>query len=107
MNDPELTYQVETDSVLRLFLNSVTDQAVFTLDPDGVITTWNEGCVLLKRYTPEEAIGRNYRMLYTEEDQAQGHPESNLARAREDGQYHEERVRVKKGGGEFTAEVSI
>lgn len=107
MNDPSLTHRVESDPVLALFINSVTDQAVFTLDPNGIITTWNEGCVRLKRYTPEEAIGQHFRMLYTEEDRAIGHPEHNLRKARQEGQFHEERVRLRKGGEPFEAEVSI
>lgn len=107
MNDPNLTHQVESDPVLRLFLDSLTDQAVFALDPRGVITTWNEGCVRLKGYTPEEAIGRHYRMLYTREDQESGHPEHNLAMALQEGVFHEEGPRVRKDGSHFSADVSI
>jgi len=107
MNDPTLTHQVESDPLLRLFLDSVTDQAVFALDPDGVITTWNEGCVRLKRYSPAEAIGRHFRMLYTEEDRERCHPERNLELALAEGAFHEEGPRVRKGGELFVAEVSI
>lgn len=107
MHDPELVWQIETDPVLQLFLNSITDQAVFTLDPDGIITTWNEGCRRMKRYTSDEAIGEHFRMLYMREDQEQGHPEHNLREAFEHGEYHEERVRVRKDNEPFTANVSI
>ena len=106
-NDPNIIQAVEADPVLQIFLNSVTDQAVFTLDPEGIIATWNSGCERLKGYSAEEAIGRHYRMLYTEEDQVGGLPERNLTRAREEGQYHEEGARTRKGGGRFQADVSI
>jgi len=107
MADPLLTNEVETDPVLRLFIDSLTDQAVFTLDPRGVISTWNEGCRRLKGYAPEEAIGRHFGMLYTQEDQDSGHPQANLRRAEEQGVFHEERTRIRKGGQPFLAEVSI
>jgi PAS domain S-box-containing protein len=107
MNDPNLTHRVESDPVLRLFLDSLTDQAVFALDPRGVITTWNEGCVRLKGYSPEEAIGQHFRMLYTEEDQERCHPERNLERAHEESVFHEEGPRVRRDGSHFIAEVSI
>ena len=108
MNDPSLTHRVESDPVLQLFLDSVTDQAVFTLDPDGVITTWNEGCRRLKRYTHEEAIGRALpHALHARGPGASGHPEHNLQEALEDGEYHEERLRMRKGGEPFMADVSI
>lgn len=106
-NEQNLTHEVESDPVLRIFLDSLTDQAVFALDPEGVITTWNEGCVRLKGYSPEEAVGQNYRMLYRREDQERGHPERNLAKALAEGVVHEEALRVRKGGREFMAEVSI
>lgn len=107
MSDSELTWQIETDPVLSLFINSITDQAAFTLDPDGVITTWNEGCRRIKLYTTEEAIGEHFRMLYLPEDQEQGHPEHNLRKAFVHGEYHEERIRVRKGGEPYMASVSI
>jgi PAS domain S-box-containing protein len=105
--DSALSHRVESDPVLRLFLNSIKDQAVFSIDPNGIILTWSEGCQTMKLYTPEEAIGHHFQMLYTQEDQDRGHPEDNLRRALEEGQYHEERVRLRKGGLPFMADVSI
>jgi len=107
MRDTSLAFRLGEDPVLRLVLDSLTDQAVFTVDAGGIITTWNEGCRRLKGYSPEEAVGRHFGMLYTAADRALHHPEYNLQRARVDGQFHEELLRLRKDGRTFTAEVSI
>jgi len=96
-----------SDPALRLVLDSLTDQAVFTVDAEGFITTWNEGCRRLKGYSSHEAIDQHFGILYTAADRAVRHPEDNLRRAREEGQIHEEVLRVRQDGGTFMAEVSI
>ena len=101
------SHRTKPDPVLQRFLDSLTDQAVFTVDLDGIIATWSHGCERLKGYTAEEAIGSHLKMVYTEEDQARGHAEYNLRHALKEGQYHEESLRVRKGGERFMAEVSI
>ena len=103
----KLTKDVAQDPVLNLFLNSIKDQAVFTVDPEGIITTWSDGCQCVYRYTAEQAIGQNFRMVYTDEDKERGHPADNLRMALEEGEYHEERERLQKGNEPFMAEVSI
>ena len=107
MTNLSLNPKVESDSKLHLFLECLNDQAVSTIDPDGIILTWNEGCRLMKGYTAEEAIGKHFRMLYSAEDQLQGCPEDNLRLAYDNGQFHEEAVRQRKNGESYTAEVSI
>jgi PAS domain S-box-containing protein len=101
------TSSLAHDQVLRLFLDSITDQAVFTVDPNGVITTWNAGCQQVKGYSSAEAIGQNFSILYTVSDRMHGRPADNLRVARAEGQFHEERDRVRKGNEIFMAEISI
>jgi PAS domain S-box-containing protein len=107
MNQEQLIHEVESDPVLNLFLNSITDQAVLTVDAHGIIRTWSEGCRHIKGYTAAETIGHHFGMFYTPEDRERGHPDENLRMALKDGQYHEERIRVRKDGERFIAEVSI
>jgi PAS domain S-box-containing protein len=103
----EPTSSIANHQVLQLFLDSITDQAVFTVDLDGVITSWNQGCYQVKGYTSAEAIGQNFGMLYTLADRTRGHPADNLSMARVGGQFHEEGERVRKSTEQFMAEVSI
>ncbi len=105
MKDTSLTLEVDHDLGLRLFLDSLTDQAVITVNPEGIIMTWNEGCRRMKGYSSAEAIGQHFRILYIPEDRALGRPESNLRDALEHGRHHEEWLRRRKNGDAFMAEV--
>jgi PAS domain S-box-containing protein len=107
MSDEAFTNQIQSDPILRLVLDSIKDQGAYTLDSSGVVTTWNVGSERLKGYSSDEVIGKHIRLFYTIEDQERRHPESNLEAAREKGAFHEERVRVRKSGEKFQAEVSI
>ena len=86
---------------------SVTDYAIFMVDPEGTITTWNLGAERTKGYRADEAIGRNFSMLYTPEDAAAGKPRRLLRRAQEDGRVEDEGWRVRKDGSRFWADVVI
>jgi len=107
MPDTPLTHEFSRNEILKLVLNCVKDYAVFTLNPDGVVTTWNEGARRIKLYEDHEIIGRYYGVLYTEEDQRTGHPKHNLDRTVADGHFYEERQRVRKNGEVFLANVDI
>lgn len=85
----------------------VAECAIFLLDTNGVIRTWSKASQGLKGYEAGEACGHFFGMLYTEEDQADGHPHHNLAVAVERGTYQEERWRKKKDGSLFWALVEI
>jgi PAS domain S-box-containing protein len=98
---------VENDTVLELFFDSITDQAVFNVDAGGIIRTWSEACRRMKFFTAEEAIGNHFRMLYLPEDRERGAPEAHLQTALDDGVFHEERFRLRKGDVPFMAEVSV
>jgi PAS domain S-box-containing protein len=90
---------------LRLLIQGARDYAIFMVDPDGNIITWNKGAELVKGYTSEEAIGKNISMFYTDEDKKNGRPEHNLAEAKRLGSYEDEGWRVKKDGTKFWADV--
>jgi PAS domain S-box-containing protein len=91
----------------RLLVESVTDYAIFMLDPQGRITTWNAGAQRMKGYRAEEIVGQHFRVFYPPEQQAIGHPEHELELAVRDGRYEEEGWRVRQDGTRFWANVVI
>jgi PAS domain S-box-containing protein len=91
----------------RLLVESVKDYAIFMLDTDGVIATWNPGAERLKGYKPEEAIGKHFSIFYTQEDLDDGKPARELKIAIAEGKYEEEGWRLRKDGSRFWALVVI
>ncbi len=92
---------------LALLVSSASDYAIFMLDPDGHVLTWNPGAERMQGYAAEEIIGRHFSTFYTEEDVARDHPAAELRRAIRDGRYEEEGWRVRKDGTRFWASVVI
>src|SRR4051812_23291991 len=92
---------------LRLLVEAVVDYAIFMLDTEGNIATWNAGAERIKGYTAQEIIGRHFSTFYTEADRARNHPQHELEVARRDGRYEEEGWRLRKDGGRFWANVVI
>src|SRR5215204_1316917 len=92
---------------LRLLVESVQEYAIFLLDEDGRIATWNAGAHRAKGYKAEEIIGQSFTRFYTAEDQAAGRPKRLLDQARREGVAHDRGVRVRKDGTLFPAEVLI
>lgn len=91
----------------RLLVTAVRDYAIFMLDPDGRVASWNAGAERIKGYASDEIIGQHFRLFYPPEEQEAGHPEANLARALRHGSYAEEGWRVRKDGTRFWASVVI
>jgi PAS domain S-box-containing protein len=91
----------------RLLVQGVQDYAIFMLDLQGVIISWNEGAQRIKGYSAGEAIGQHFSIFYTPEDVAQKHPAHELALATAEGRYEEEGWRVRKDGTRFWANVVI
>ncbi len=91
----------------RLLVKNVRDYAIFMLDPDGRVASWNAGAQRLKGYTVEEIVGQHFRAFYPEERQRERHPEHELELALRDGQYAEEGWRVRNDGTRFFAYVVI
>jgi len=95
------------DVAMRLLVERVADYAIFTLDPEGHITSWNPAAERLKGYREDEVIGRHYSLLYVEDDVKTGMPQNNLRIAAERGGFHGEGRRRKKDGSVFEADVEI
>jgi PAS domain S-box-containing protein len=92
---------------VRLLVQSVTDYALYMLDRDGNVASWNAGAERIKGYRPDEIIGRHFSTFYTEEDRAAGEPALALAAAEREGRYEKEAQRVRKDGTRFWANVVI
>jgi len=91
----------------RLLVNSVRDYAIYTLDTEGRLETWNEGAKRIKGYTADEIIGQPFSVFYPPEDQAAGKPALELEAAASYGTYEEEGIRVRKDGSRFWAHVVL
>jgi PAS domain S-box-containing protein len=91
----------------RLLVDSVVDYAIFALDPDGCVLSWNAGAQRLKGYRPEEIIGRHFSAFYPPEDVAAGKLERELSEAVREGHVEDEGWRVRKDGTRFWASVTI
>jgi PAS domain S-box-containing protein len=91
----------------RLMVEAVVDYAIYMLDPEGRIMSWNTGAQRLKGYSEAEVIGRHYSMFFTEDAIRAGKPQHELERAKLDGRYEEEGWRVRKIGRQFWANVVL
>lgn len=96
-----------TQEHFRHLVQGVTDYAIYMLDLQGNVSSWNEGARRIKGYEPEEIIGEHFSRFYTEEDRARGEPVRALETARHEGRFHAEGWRVKKNGERFRASVVI
>ena len=91
----------------ELLINAIIDYAIFMLDTNGRVRSWNSGAERLKGYSANEIIGERFAVFYTPEDRARGLPETALATARDTGRFHSEGWRVRKDGSRFWALVVI
>jgi PAS domain S-box-containing protein len=99
--------EASTDRRLALLIDAVQEYAIFMLDVDGNVTTWNPGAARIKGYRPEEILGRHFSAFYTDDDIACGKPAYELAEATEHGQHRDEGWRLRKDGSLFWANVVI
>jgi len=98
---------LESERNFRLLVEGVADYALYMLDPNGVVTSWNVGGQRIKGYSPREIVGQHFSRFYTEADRTGGKPQRALKIAREQGRYEEEGWRVRKDGTFFWASVII
>jgi PAS domain S-box-containing protein len=91
----------------HLLVESVVDYAIFMLDQEGHVATWNSGAERIKGYLPEEIVGRHFSAFYTPEDLASGKPARALAAATAEGRFEDEAWRLRKDGTRFWASVII
>jgi hypothetical protein len=97
----------QSEERFRLLVQSVRDYAIFMLDPNGYVLTWNAGAERLKGYKASEIIGQHFSRFYPPEALARGQPEHELRVAGETGRFEDEGWRVRKDGSTFWANVVI
>ena len=90
-----------------VLLQSITDYAVYMLDKQGRVISWNSGAERIKGYTADEIRGRHFSRFYTESDRKSRHPARALRQAAAEGRFNEEGWRVRKDGSQFWASVVI
>ncbi|NIP83890.1 MAG: PAS domain S-box protein, partial [Gemmatimonadetes bacterium] len=98
---------LQAEQVYRLLVDSVRDYAIFVLDPQGRIASWNAGAERLKGYEEEEVVGRHYGMFFPESDREAGRPDLHLELAARDGRLESEGWRIRKDGTRFWAHVVL
>jgi len=97
----------ESDNRFQFLVDAVTEYAIMTLTPDGVIESWNTGAERLQGYTPQEALGRHFSIFYTADDCEAGLPQRLLDRARAEGSCEATGWRIRKDGSQFWGDIII
>ncbi|MEU4804450.1 PAS domain-containing sensor histidine kinase [Actinosynnema sp. NPDC023587] len=95
------------DSAFQLLVEGVVDYAIFMLDPDGHVVSWNSGAERIKGYRAEEILGRHFSTFYPQEDVIAEKPRRELESAVADGRLEDEGWRLRKDGTRFWANVVI
>ena len=91
----------------KLLVQSIVDYAIYMLDPNGFVTSWNAGAERIKGFQTEEILGKHFSTFYTEEDRAAEMPQKVLETARREGRFEGEGWRVRKDGSRFWASVVV
>ncbi len=97
----------ESEENLRRLVTAVTEYAIYMLDVEGNVISWNSGAARIKGYAAHEIVGQPFRRFYPLEDRASGRPERNLEAALRQGGFTDEGWRVRKDGSRFWASVVI
>ncbi len=97
----------QSEEQFRLLVQGVNDYAIYMLDPEGNVASWNPGAQRIKGYAPDEIIGQHFSRFYTEEDKATGLPATALKTAASEGRFEREGWRIRKDGSRFWANVII
>ncbi|MGA8102095.1 MAG: PAS domain S-box protein [Candidatus Acidiferrales bacterium] len=104
--EPEIAKRL-TQEKFRRDIESVQDYAIYLLDINGYVISWNSGAQRIKGYTADEIIGQHFSCFYPEEVRLTGQPQRSLATAAEQGRFEDEGWRVRKDGTRFWASVVI
>ena len=96
-----------SDLQLRSMVEGVRDYAIYLLDRDGCVMTWNPGAERIKHYTAEEILGMHFSRFFTQEDAERGRPAELMRLAASRGRIEEEGWRVRKDGSRFWANVIL
>jgi PAS domain S-box-containing protein len=103
--EPKIDFKAEER--YRILVDAITDYAIYMLDPEGIIASWNAGAARFKGYSEAEVIGEHFSRFYLPEDRERGLPEKALKTAAEQGRFEGEAWRVRKDGSRFWAHVVI
>jgi PAS domain S-box-containing protein len=106
-NDKKSIGEISGDRSFQLLVAGVRDYAIFMLDPEGLIKTWNAGAQRFKGYAASEIIGQHFSRFYTENDRSASRPALALRTALDEGKFEDEGWRVRKDGSRFWASVVI
>src|SRR5512145_2917833 len=93
--DRLLTEPHPTDELFRLLVTTVSDYAIFLLDPAGHVVSWNAGAERIKGYAAADIVGRHFSVFYTPPARAAGEPAAGLARAAREGRHQGEGWRLR------------
>lgn len=107
MNEDRTKASAIDDSRFRLLIDAVIDYAIYMIDPDGIITSWNTGAKRFKGYEESEILGQHFSRFYTEEDRRAGLPQRALDTAIREGRFEGEGWRVRKDGTHFWCHAVI
>jgi PAS domain S-box-containing protein len=107
LTEKSKTHRIGDARSLQLLIDAIVDYAIFMIDLDGIVRSWNSGAVRLKGYSAEEIIGKSFSEFYTPEDRAIGLPQRALQIARETGRFSSEGWRMRKDGSRFWALVVL
>lgn len=99
--------QLRDDGRFRLLVEAVRDYAIFLLDPQGNVATWNLGAERINQYSADEIIGRHFSTFYPKEDVESGKPAMELREAARLGRFEDEGWRIRKDGTRFWSNVVI
>ncbi|MGZ5033670.1 MAG: hybrid sensor histidine kinase/response regulator [Usitatibacter sp.] len=104
---PAVSAGLLQEEIFRRLVEGVTDYAIFLLDPEGIVASWNAGAERIKGYRAEDIVGRHFSTFYPPEALETGWPERELAEARRVGRFEDEGWRVRKDGTRLWANVVI
>jgi PAS domain S-box-containing protein len=97
----------QSEENFRQLVTAVTEYAIYMLDVEGIVVSWNSGAQRIKGYAAHEIVGQPFRRFYPSQQQGTGHPERNLEAALREGGFAEEGWRLRKDGSRFWASVVI
>ncbi|WP_436196832.1 PAS domain S-box protein [Paraburkholderia hospita] len=107
MTSTQTPGELSGEQSFQLLVAGVRDYAIFMLDPEGFIKTWNAGAQRFKGYAASEIIGQHFSVFYPESEQIAGRPALALRTALDEGKFEDEGWRVRKDGSQFWASVVI
>jgi PAS domain S-box-containing protein len=97
----------ESEEQYRMLLDTIQDYAIFMMDPQGRVISWNAGAERIKGYRADEIIGQNFSRFFPPDDIARGRPDEVLRLATASGRHEEQGLRVRKNGSRFLARVTF